>query len=91
MKIENRPPAGAIIEARKDPVKEVSQAYEAIFIHQLVSAMRQTVNRDGSLIPESHAEKVFQSMLDSEYSQKMAQSEQIGLSRLIYDQLTRAK
>ncbi len=78
-------------EAKKDPIKEVSEAYEAIFLNQLVSAMRKTVPKEGGLIPETHAERVFQSMLDSEYSQKMAQSEQIGLSRLIYEQLLRSK
>ena len=57
-------------------------------MNQMVSEMRKTVVR-GGLIPESQAEKVYQSMLDSDYAQKIADSEQVGLSKMIYQQLLR--
>jgi Rod binding domain-containing protein len=72
---------------KKDPaVHKVAQQYEAIFVNQLVTAMRKTVAK-GGMVPESNAERVYQSMLDSEYSQRISETGQLGLSNLIYDHL----
>ncbi len=85
------PPTPPSVSPKEDAaIKQVSRQYEAMFINQLVTAMRNTVTK-GGLIPESQGEKVYQSMLDSEYSQKMADSGQLGLSKMIYDQLLRSK
>ncbi len=74
-----------------DPaVKKVAQQYEALFVNQLISAMRKTITK-GGIVPESNAERVYQSMLDSEHAQNMAKTEQLGLSKLIYDHLMREK
>lgn len=74
---------------KREEVMNAAKGFEAIFIGQMVNAMRQTVQK-GGMIPESQSEKVFQSMLDVEYSQKLADTEQIGLSHLIYEHLLRA-
>lgn len=71
-------------------VRKVAQQFEAIFINQMVGAMRKTVTKN-SFVPESHAEKVYQGMLDSEHSQRMAESGQFGLSQLIYEHLLRTR
>lgn len=83
-------PGAALAEKRaEDPaLRKVSQQFEALFVNHLVSAMRKTVTK-GSFIPESHAERVYQGMLDSEYSQRMAESNQLGLSQLLYEHLLR--
>lgn len=75
---------------RPDPLMEVSKKFEAIFVNEMVSSMRKTVAR-GGLIPESHAEKVYQSMLDYEHSVKIAESGQLGLSNMIYEHLLRTQ
>jgi flagellar protein FlgJ len=67
----------------------VAKQFEGIFMNQLVSEMRKTVTRSG-LIPESHAEKVYQGMLDGEYATKVADSAQLGLAKMIYQQLLRS-
>ena len=75
----------------KDPALEaVAHKFEAVFINQMVTEMRKTVTRSG-LIPEGPGEKVYQAMLDSDYSEKMANSDQIGLSNMIYKQLVSDK
>jgi peptidoglycan hydrolase FlgJ len=74
---------------KREELMNAAKGFEAIFINQMVNAMRQTVNK-GGIIPESQAEKVYQSMLDAEYAQKLADTEQIGLSHMIYDHLLRA-
>lgn len=70
-------------------LRGVSKQFEAVFIDQMVSAMRKTV-QSGGLIPEGSAEKTYRAMLDSEYSGTLAESGQIGLSQMIYEHLLRA-
>ncbi len=89
MKIETGMPLQAEAQVENKALRDVSRQFEAMFTHELVSAMRKTVHKDGGLIPESHAERVFQGMLDMEYSQRVAESEQIGLSKVIYEHLLR--
>ena len=73
--------------AENPAVRDVSRQFEALFLNQLVGAMRKTVSKEGSLIPESNAERTYQAMLDSEYATQMAATDQVGLSRLVYDHL----
>ena len=67
-------------------VRKVAKQFEALFVNQMISAMRKTVVK-GGLVPESNAERVYQSMLDSQHAEKMADTEQLGLSQMIYDHL----
>ncbi|NBX83119.1 hypothetical protein EBQ90_08535 [bacterium] len=69
-------------------VRKVAKQFEAIFINQMIGAMRKTVP-SGGLIPESNAERTFKAMLDSENAQRMADSEQLGLSQIVYEHLLR--
>ena len=69
-------------------VRKVAKQFEALFVNQMISAMRKTVVK-GGLVPESNAERVYQSMLDSNHAEKMADTEQLGLSQMIYDHLLR--
>lgn len=91
MKITPAPQFQAAVETKKEEhpeIREVSKQFEAVFVNQLVDAMRRTVVK-GGLVPESQAERVYQSMLDSEYSQRISESDQIGLSKMVYDHLLR--
>lgn len=86
------PPIRAEIDIGGEKRTELMQAaksFEAVFVNQMVNAMRQTVQK-GGMLPESQAEKIYQGMLDSEYSQQLADTEQIGLSHMIYEHLLRA-
>lgn len=74
---------------QREKLQEVAQQFEAVFINQMVGAMRKSV-QNGGLIPESQGEKVYKSMLDNEYAAKMAESRQFGLSDLIYEHLLRS-
>lgn len=75
-------------EEKHPEVRKAAKQFEALFVNQMVSAMRKTVVK-GGLVPESNAERVYQSMLDNQYSEKMADTEQLGLSQMIYDHLLR--
>ncbi len=67
-------------------LREVSKQFEGIFVNQMVSAMRKTVVRQG-FVKESHAERVYQSMLDQESASKITDSGELGLANLVYQHL----
>ena len=70
-------------------IRKVAKQFEGLFLNQVVSAMRKTVVK-GGMVPESNAERIYQSMLDSEYTEKMTDTQQLGLSQMIYEQLLRS-
>ena len=76
-------------EATRARLKAASEEFEAIFVNQMLSAMRKTVG-EGSLIPKSNAQEIFEGMLDEEWSRKLAgKSGPGGLSEILYRQLSR--
>lgn len=91
MTIEPKPAGFGEPPRREDAeLKALSRQFESLLVGQMVSAMRKTVTRQG-LIPESNAEKIYRSMLDQQYSERIAEGEGMGLSKLIYEQLLRVQ
>ena len=77
------------IEERRDALRESAKQFEAVFVYQMISAMRKTVS-ESSLTPKSNGQKIFESMLDEEWSKKLAGTNGPGgLSELLYRQLSR--
>ncbi|MCX6104084.1 MAG: rod-binding protein [Proteobacteria bacterium] len=93
MKIPSNSPYFNQVEAPKKEehpeIRKVAKQFEGLFLNQVVSAMRKTVVK-GGMVPESNAERIYQSMLDSEYTEKMTDTQQLGLSQMIYEQLLRS-
>jgi peptidoglycan hydrolase FlgJ len=77
-----------VSDEEKAALQKVSEGFEAIFVNQMVGEMRKTVEK-GGLVPESQAERIYSAMLDQEFSSQIASSQQIGLSKMIYDHLLR--
>ena len=76
-------------EETRAGVKAAAEEFESIFVYQMLSAMRKTVG-DGSLIPKSNAQKIFEGMLDEEWSRKLAgKTGPGGISEILYRQLSR--
>ena len=65
----------------------VCQDFEAIFIKQMLNAMRKTVDKSG-LIDGGMAEEIFEDMLYDEYAKKMSRTARFGLAEILYDQLS---
>lgn len=77
--------------------------FEALFVKQMLSAMRKTIPKDESgegLIRESQGEKIFRDMLDTEYATAMSRrggsqggkgqaGSGIGLGDMIFKQLVK--
>ncbi|WP_223111626.1 rod-binding protein [Thiospirochaeta perfilievii] len=67
-------------------LKESCKEFEAMFIKQMLSSMKKTVNKSG-LIKENMGEKIFDDMLSDEYSKSMAQTSSFGIADMMYKQL----
>ncbi|MBN98199.1 MAG: hypothetical protein CME16_02950 [Gemmatimonadetes bacterium] len=80
---------GATREEKKAALRKASKEFEAIFIYQMISAMRKTVNH-GGVIKKSQGEKIFEGMLDEEWGKKLTtQNHHNGLGELLYRQMSR--
>ncbi|MBF0352261.1 MAG: rod-binding protein [SAR324 cluster bacterium] len=67
-------------------LKKVASDFEALMVQQMMESMRESVG-ESELLPQSQGEKVFQSMLDGEYASMASQKGELGLSRIIYEQM----
>lgn len=58
-------------------LREAATDFEALFLKQMLTAMRRTVPKspegEGALVRESQGEKIFRDMLDGEYAKIMSQ------------------
>ena len=60
--------------------------FESFLYNCMLKTMRSTVSDDG-LFSGGNAEKIYQSMLDQEYSQMMSEKMNSGLADALYKQL----
>lgn len=73
---------------RKIPsrVMNVAKEFESIFANFMIKSMRNTVSGDG-IIPKSTGERIYTEMLDSEYSKMLSNNSNLGLAKLIAEQI----
>ncbi|MDA8138550.1 MAG: rod-binding protein [Desulfobacteraceae bacterium] len=88
------PPIGAMgkaaLGAKKPNTEQLLKAcqdFEAIFVQQMMQQMRQTVPQNG-LFSGGRAEEIYTSMMDDELSKTFAQGRGLGLSEMLYRQLS---
>jgi flagellar protein FlgJ len=75
---------------RRAALREVAREFEAVFMYQVVKAMRQTVPK-GGLVEKGAGEEVFEGMLDEEWAKKLSsRGGPTSLSEVLYRQLSRA-
>jgi flagellar protein FlgJ len=60
---------------------------EGVFLDMLFTSMRSTVSKESVFGKENPAEETFQSMLDEQRSQAVAQSGSFGIARVLEEQL----
>ena len=70
-----------------EELMDAAQQFEALFIQQMLSAMRDTVP-ESDLLDGGFAQEVYEGMLDQEYSDQMAKTGSFGLADKIYEQFT---
>ena len=76
------------VEERRTALRQAARQFEAVFINQMISAMRKTVG-EGGLINKSNGQDIFEGMLDEEWSKKLAnKAGPNSLSEILYRQLS---
>lgn len=78
----------AIASKEDKQLKDAAKQFEALFVYQMFTKMRESVVK-GGLLEESMGENIFQGMLDQEISVKAADTGSLGLAEMIYQQLKR--
>jgi flagellar protein FlgJ len=72
---------------RSSKLYETCVEFEALFLKQMLSAMRKTVP-EGGLLDSGFAGEVFEDMLYDEYAKTMARNAGFGLADTIYQHLS---
>ena len=67
-------------------LRKATDELESIFINMMMKSMRSTITETEGIFKKSESEKMFQEMLDEEYSKTMAASGGIGISDMIFKQ-----
>ncbi len=73
---------------RNSDLYKACQDFEALFIKQMLDAMRKTVNKEDDMLNGGMSQDIFEGMLYDEYAKKMAETAQFGLSDMIYRQVS---
>ncbi|MDR3200218.1 MAG: rod-binding protein [Spirochaetales bacterium] len=73
---------GSETELKK--LREASQDFEAIFIKQMLDAMRKTLPK-GGLLDGGMAEEIFEDMLYEERAKLMAKTGSFGIADMLYN------
>ncbi|MBF2053602.1 MAG: rod-binding protein [Candidatus Sericytochromatia bacterium] len=89
MKVENT--AAAALNGRKPAQPDAGlqtavQDFEALFVGQVMKAMRQTVP-EGGLFGHQPQEQMMRDLLDEEWGREIASGRGMGLAQVLYRQL----
>jgi len=80
--------ANGSLDEKRAVLREASRQFEAVFMNQMISAMRKTVG-EGGILNKSNGESIFEGMLDEEWAKKMAsKTGPNSLSEILYKQLS---
>lgn len=75
-------------KSQNQKLRESAEAFESVFLFQMLKQVRSTIHKDGFL-DGGLAEETFTGMLDEEYAKVMASSSSAGIADLLYQQLSR--
>jgi len=69
-------------------LKEATIDFETLFIKQMLNSMKKTVNKSG-LLDGGMGQEIFEDMLYDEYAKKIANTANLGISDMMFQQLSR--
>jgi len=79
--------AGSADNMKEAKLKKACNDFEAIILKQLLTTMRKSIPKDG-LFSGGFADDMYQSMSDDELTKNMAHGRGMGLSDVLYAQLS---
>lgn len=68
-------------------LKKATQQFESYFLNELFKEMRKTVPQDKLLADDGNGKQIFQDMMDQKLSDNMSSRGDLGLAKMMYDQL----
>ena len=68
-------------------LESTAQEFESLLVYKMLEAMRRTVPKSELL--KSFSMDMYQSMMDQEMANEVAKKGTIGLSKMLYEQLTK--
>lgn len=74
---------------KKSKLFEQCREFESIFVKMMLKEMRNSVDKQDSLLSGGWAEDIYSDMLDDEYSKSLAKNAGFGLADQLYKQLAR--
>lgn len=77
----------ATIDKTSDLYK-AAQDFEALFIKQMLDAMRKTLNTQDDMVGSGTGQDMYNDMLYDEYAKKMSSTGQFGIADMIYEQVS---
>ncbi|WP_051938246.1 rod-binding protein [Ghiorsea bivora] len=75
-------------EIKDQELWKVSRQFEAIFLQQMMSAMRKTIP-ESELLPRGYADDMYEGMMDQAIAESGSKQAPLGLAMSIYRQLER--
>jgi peptidoglycan hydrolase FlgJ len=78
---------GAMTNQRDEKLYGACQEFEALFVKQMLQSMRNTITKSG-LMDGGFAEEIYEDMLYDEYSMKISKTANLGISDMLYKQLS---
>ena len=78
--------SGISAETESKRLRDACVGFEAMFLDIMFREMRNTVP-ENTLFGQSHGEKIWHSMLDTELMQNVAKSGGVGIADMMYDNL----
>lgn len=70
-----------------EKLRQACRDFEQIFVKMMLDSMKKTLDGD-ALIPQNAGEKLFEDMLYDEYAGKIADTANLGIATMMYDQLS---
>ena len=83
-KIESATEGSAADVVNDSKKKQIAQDFEAMFIHQMLKSMRNTLSGDSIAGAQSSGRRIFTEMLDEEVSKQASAQGGLGLADIIY-------
>lgn len=77
----------ALNKGEDEEIMKAAKDMETYFINQLFKEMRKTTNNQEGFFKKSYAQKMFEEMLDEEYSKAASEAGGIGLAEAIYEDI----
>jgi flagellar protein FlgJ len=90
--LKNNRSAEKCISKPKDPeqLRQACNQMEALFLNHLLKEMRNTIPKSG-LFSGGKAEEMYTSMLDAHRAKEFASKRGIGLSSILFEQLSKSQ